>query len=71
MDDGFVALVCGVCRAQRARTTETPASIQRRYAGWYFDGDLRVAQTTDPLRWKLLDEAIALRFEALPSALEG
>jgi len=71
VDDGFVALVCANCRDRHARTVATPASIRRRYAVWFFDGDARVAQATDPLRWKLLDEAIALRFDVLPSALEG
>jgi hypothetical protein len=71
VDDGFVALVCAQCRPARARTAPTAASIRCRYAGWFFDGELRVAQMTDPVRWKLLDEAIALCFEALPDALEG
>jgi hypothetical protein len=71
VDDGFVALACAQCRAARARTAQTPATIRRRYAGWFFDGELRVAQLTDPVRWTLLDEAIALCFAALPDALEG
>jgi len=71
VDDGFVALVCGQCRELRARVAQTPATIRGRYAGWFFEGELGVAQTTDPVRWRLLDEAIALCFEALPSALEG
>ena len=71
VDDGFVALVCGQCRDVRARMTQTPATIRRRYADWFFEGELGVAQTTDPVRWKLLDEAIAVCFAALQSALEG
>jgi glutaredoxin len=71
IDDGFVALVCAQCRDACARAPETLARIRRRYAEWFFDGDLLVAQTTDPVRWKLLDDAIALRFEDLQSALEG
>jgi hypothetical protein len=70
-DDGFVALVCAQCRDERARTPETLARIRLRYAEWFFDGDLLAAQLTDPVRWKLLDDAIALRFDELPSALEG
>jgi hypothetical protein len=69
--DGFVALVCVQCRDDRARVPETLSSIRRRYADWFFDGDLLAAQMTDPARWKLLDDAIALSFDELPSALEG
>ncbi len=71
VDDGFVALVCAQCRDERARTPETLARIRRRYAEWFFDGDMLAAQMTDPVRWTLLDDAIALRFDELPSALEG
>jgi hypothetical protein len=70
-DDGFVALVCAQCRDERTREPETLARIRRRYAQWFFDGDLLAAQMTDPVRWKLLDDAIALRFDELPRALEG
>jgi hypothetical protein len=71
VDDGFVALVCVQCSDERSRAPETLARIRRRYADWFFDGDLLVAQLTDPVRWKLLDDAIALRFDELPVALEG
>ncbi len=71
VNDGFVALVCAQCDGERSRAPETLASIRRRYAAWFFDGDLLAAQTTDPQRWKLLDDAIALRFDELPSASEG
>lgn len=71
VDDGFVALVCAQCRDERARIPDTLARIRRRYADWFFDGDQLAAQMTDPVRWKLLDDAIALRFDELPTALEG
>jgi hypothetical protein len=56
--DGFVALVCGACRPA-LRAAGTPAAIRRRYVSWFFEGDLHAAQTTDPARMRLLDEAIA------------
>jgi len=71
VDDGFVALMCVQCGDERTRIPETLARIRRRYAEWFFDGDLLAAQMTDPVRWKLLDEAIALRFDELPTVLEG
>ncbi len=71
VDDGFVALVCAQCRDARARAAETLTTIRRRYADWFFDGDLLAAQTTDPVRWKLLDEAIALRFDDRAGASEN
>lgn len=71
VSDGFVALVCGQCRDERARAQETAASLRRRYAGWFFDGDEFAAAQTDPVRWALLDEAIALYAGALPAASEG
>jgi hypothetical protein len=59
LDDGFVALLCRQCTAPHRRTALTPLEIRRRYATWFFDGDVRVAQSADPVRWQLLDEAIA------------
>ncbi len=59
VDDGFVALVCRQCTSMYRRTAVTPHEIRRRYAAWFFDGDVRAAQAADPVRWRLLDEAIA------------
>ena len=56
--DGFVALVCAACRSP-LREPGTPPAIRQRYASWFFDGDLHAAQTTDAIRMRLLDEAIA------------
>lgn len=56
--DGFVALVCAACRSE-LRAHGTPPAIRRRYASWFFEGDLHAAQTTDPTRMLLLDEATA------------
>ncbi|HEX3468892.1 MAG TPA: hypothetical protein VHT05_12515 [Candidatus Elarobacter sp.] len=71
LSDGFVALVCAQCRDDHARTLQTPASLRGRYAAWFFDGDQLAAQQTDPVRWQLLDEAVALCAGALPAASEG
>jgi hypothetical protein len=68
--DGFIALVCARCRPA-LRESQTPSAFRRRYAGWFFDGDLQVAQTTDALRMRLLDEAIACCSDESGVALEG
>jgi hypothetical protein len=68
--DGFVALVCGACRPA-LRAAGTPAAIRRRYASWFFEGDLNAAQTTDPMRMLLLDEAIAYCCAESRTASEG
>jgi hypothetical protein len=57
--DGFVALVCARCRAPHNRRDLTPQMVRRRYAAWFFDGDVAAAQALDPVRWSLLDEALA------------
>ncbi|HEV3086308.1 MAG TPA: hypothetical protein VGX96_03700 [Candidatus Elarobacter sp.] len=57
--DGFVALACVPCRAQLARTPRSGHAVRERYARWFFEGDANAAQTTDPVRWKLLEEAVA------------
>lgn len=59
VSDGFVALLCRQCTSPHRRTALTPLEIRRRYATWFFDGDVRLAQSADPARWRLLDEAIA------------
>ncbi len=59
LSDGFVALLCRQCTSPHRRTALTPHEIRRRYTTWFFDGDVRLAQFTDPVRWQLLDEAIA------------
>ncbi len=56
--DGFVALVCARCRSPHNRMDLTPQAIRRRYATWFFDGDLDAAQALDPLRWSLLEDAL-------------
>jgi hypothetical protein len=56
--DGFVALVCAPCRGA-LDAPAAPAAIRRRYANWFFDGDIDAAATTDPVRMLLLDAAIA------------
>ena len=57
--DGFVALVCAGCRDAVLRTPPRPHVVRNRYVNWFFDGDVRAAQTVDPVRWRLLDDAIA------------
>jgi hypothetical protein len=68
--DGFIALVCARC-VPALRERQTPPAFQRRYACWFFDGDLHAAQTTDALRMRLLDEAIACCSDESRVALEG
>ena len=69
--DGFVALACARCRDAMARTPQPAHAARDRYVSWFFDGDVRAAQTVDPLRWQLLDEAIALCFGELALASES
>jgi hypothetical protein len=69
--DGFVAPVCARCRSEAARSAPTPSLVRRRYVMWFFDGDAIAAQRLDPLRWVLLDEAIAYALGALRVASEG
>ncbi len=69
--DGFVALVCARCRAPHNRGDLTPAVIRRRYAAWFFDGDAAAARALDPVRWDLLEDAIAAAFAQRASASEG
>jgi hypothetical protein len=57
--DGFVAPVCGACRPALARPPRSANAVRERYARWFFDGDANAAQTTDPVRWKLLEDVIA------------
>ncbi|MBV8645376.1 MAG: hypothetical protein JO225_15830 [Candidatus Eremiobacteraeota bacterium] len=68
--DGFVALVCAQCREQNERAAAAPEPARRRYAVWFFNGDLRAAQRADPVRWALLDEALASAFEDLAAVSE-
>jgi hypothetical protein len=69
--DGFVALVCAACRSLHARTPLAPPAIRQRYATWFFDGDLAAAEALDPVRWALLEEAIACACAGRASASEG
>ncbi|MBV8368250.1 MAG: hypothetical protein JO036_04870 [Candidatus Eremiobacteraeota bacterium] len=57
--DGFVAPVCGACRTLLARPPRSANAVRERYARWFFDGDAKAAQRTDPVRWELLEDAIA------------
>ena len=57
--DGFVAPACATCRTRLARPPQSAHAVRERYVRWFFDGDANAAQTTDPVRWQLLDEAIA------------
>ncbi len=59
VSDGFVALLCAQCRSPHNRAALTPQAVRRRYATWFFDGDARAAQALDPVRWALLEDAIA------------
>ena len=59
VSDGFVALVCARCRAMHNRAALTPHVVRRRYAAWFFDGDLAAAEALDPVRWRLLDDVLA------------
>ena len=59
VSEGFVALVCARCRALHDRTALTPQAVRRRYAAWFFDCDAAAAQALDPVRWALLEDALA------------
>jgi|ERR1700736_3592586 len=69
--DGFVALLCAQCRAPHNRAALTPHAVRRRYAAWFFDGDGDAARALDPVRWRLLEDAIASAFAGRASASEG
>jgi hypothetical protein len=69
--DGFVALLCAQCRAAHTRAALTPHAVRRRYAAWFFDGDADAARALDPVRWSLLEHAIAFAFAGRASASEG
>jgi len=71
VSDGFVALLCARCRPPHDRMDLTPSAVRRRYAAWFFDGDAEAAQTRDPVRWALLEDALAHLGAALASASEG
>lgn len=69
--DGFVALLCARCRAVQVRTVLTPHEIRRRYAAWFFDGDEDAARALDPVRWALLEDAVAAAYDERASASKG
>ena len=71
VNDGFVALVCARCRAPHDRAALTPQAIRRRYAAWFFDGDAHAAQALDPVRWALLEDALACIAAGRAAASEG
>lgn len=58
VSDGFVALVCARCRAPH-NAALTAQAVRRRYAAWFFDGNVAAAQALDPVRWALLEDALA------------
>jgi hypothetical protein len=71
VNDGFVALLCARCRAPHNHSARSPQAIRRRYAAWFFDGDVAAAQALDPVRWALLEVTLA-RIRAVPAtASEG
>lgn len=69
--DGFVALLCARCRSPRNDAALTPRAVRSRYVAWFFDGDVAAAQALDPIRWALLDDAIARVFTGRALASEG
>lgn len=69
--DGFVALLCARCRGPHNRRELTAHAIRRRYAAWFFDGDVAAAQVLDPVRWSLLEDALALVGDGRAAASEG
>ena len=71
ISDGFVALLCARCRAPHNRRDLTPPAVRRRYAAWFFDGDLAAAQALDPVRWSLLEDALARIGDRRAAASEG
>jgi hypothetical protein len=70
VSDGFVALLCARCRLPHNRPALTPPAVRQRYAAWFFDGDVAAAQALDPVRWALLEDALA-RIGAGRAASEG
>ncbi len=71
VSDGFVALLCARCRSPHLRAALTPHAVQRRYATWFFDGDVDAAQALDPVRWALLEDALARIGARAAAASEG
>jgi hypothetical protein len=71
VDDGFVALLCAQCRSPHNAAALSPHAVRRRYATWFFDGDVATARALDPVRWTLLDDAIAHAFAGRANASEG
>ncbi len=71
VSDGFVALLCARCRWPQDRMNLTPPAVRRRYAAWFFDGDADAARTLDPVRWALLEDALARLGAGRASASEG
>jgi len=71
VSDGFVALLCARCRSPHNRTELTPRAVRRRYAAWFFDGDAAAAQALDPVRWALLEDAIARIADGRATASKG
>ena len=70
VNDGFVALVCARCRAPH-NAALTPQAVRRRYAAWFFDGNVAAAQALDPVRWSLLEDALARAGAGRAVASEG
>ena len=71
VNDGFVALLCAQCRSPHNGTALTPHAVRRRYATWFFEGDADAARALDPVRWGLLEDAIACAFSGRAAASEG
>ncbi|GEM_PF-3417738 len=69
--DGFVALLCARCRSPHNRAELTPRALRRRYATWFFDGDADAARALDPVRWSLLEDALARIGAGRAAASEG
>lgn len=69
--DGFVALLCARCRVVQSRTVLTPHEVRRRYAAWFFDGDEDAARALDPVRWALLEDAVAAAYGDRARASKG
>jgi hypothetical protein len=70
VNDGFVALLCARCRAPH-NSALTPHAVRRRYAAWFFGGDVAAAQALDPVRWALLEDAVARIGAGRATASEG
>ena len=71
VSDGFVALLCARCRSPHNRAALTPHALRRRYATWFFDGDVDAARLLDPVRWALLEDALARIGAGAATASEG